>query len=320
MRIWMASIVCFFGAGLAQAADPGPAKSDESTLATTMREDHLRLAVESLRSIGLNEDADRVARRAQGTNHTPLQRLAEARLALDRTLDEIRQLEEETGFSQGIELRVRCIEVATADLELLQLRSKPGEQSLVMEEARAAELVRLLEEMGKAAKAKTLAETSLLTRNGRPVTMMAGGQFPIMVPADGGKVTVQHIDFGNRIEALAQILESRRVRVDIAFENSERDISRSAEASGFVIPGVRRCKLNTQFEVGFGETVLWLINVPSPESLAKCDAPKPDGKALAGAELEENAKVAERLVPRTAILLVRAERVAVATAGAGPAP
>ena len=104
--------------------------------------------------------------------------------------------------------------------------------------------------------AKVLAETALVTNSGRPATMLAGGQFPVLVPQSLGTVTIQYREFGVRMEALPLVLGNGRLRLDVAPEVSERDVSSAVSVNGFVVPGITVRRVNTQVEMRFGETLM----------------------------------------------------------------
>jgi len=51
---------------------------------------------------------------------------------------------------------------------------------------------------------KILAEPELVTTNGRPANMLAGGEFPIQVPQSLGTTTIEWREFGVRLEVMNQ--------------------------------------------------------------------------------------------------------------------
>ncbi len=107
--------------------------------------------------------------------------------------------------------------------------------------------------------AKVLAETALVTNSGRPATMVAGGEFPILVPQPGAGTTtfsIEYKQFGVRMEALPLVLGNGRLRLDVAPEVSERDASSSVSLNGTIVPGISIRRVNTQVEMRFGETLM----------------------------------------------------------------
>jgi pilus assembly protein CpaC len=107
--------------------------------------------------------------------------------------------------------------------------------------------------------AKVLADTALVTNSGRPATMIAGGEFPILVPQPGAGTTtftVQYRPFGVRMEALPLVLGNGRLRLDVAPEVSEKDASSAVSLNGNIVPGISLRRVNTQVEMRFGETLV----------------------------------------------------------------
>ncbi|GAB4151874.1 MAG: hypothetical protein Tsb009_27470 [Planctomycetaceae bacterium] len=103
---------------------------------------------------------------------------------------------------------------------------------------------------------KILAEPELVTTNGRPANMLAGGEFPILVPQSLGTVTIEWRQFGVRLEAVPIILGRGRVRLELQPEVSERDLTNSVEVNGLRVPGLTTRRVNTQVEMRFGETFM----------------------------------------------------------------
>jgi pilus assembly protein CpaC len=62
---------------------------------------------------------------------------------------------------------------------------------------------------------KILAEPNLMTMNGRPANLLAGGEFPILVPNGLGTVGIQYKPFGVRLEAVPLVLSNERVRIEL---------------------------------------------------------------------------------------------------------
>ena len=103
---------------------------------------------------------------------------------------------------------------------------------------------------------KIKAEPSLVTTNGRPATLLQGGEFPIVVPAGLGTVAIEWREFGVRMEAVPIILGEGRLRLELQPEVSERDFSSSVSVNGTNVPGLTVRRANTQVEMGFGETLV----------------------------------------------------------------
>lgn len=103
---------------------------------------------------------------------------------------------------------------------------------------------------------KILAEPNLTTMNGRPANLLAGGEFPILVPNGLGTVGIQYKPFGVRLEAVPLVLSNDRVRIELQSEVSDRDLNNSVELDGFRVPALTQRRANTQVELNFGETLI----------------------------------------------------------------
>ena len=103
---------------------------------------------------------------------------------------------------------------------------------------------------------KILSEPKLVTTNGRPANMLAGGEFPVPLAQGLGTVTVQWREFGVRLEAVPYVLGNGRLRLELSPEVSEQDFTNAFNLSGFQVPGLTTRRVNTQVEMKFGQTIM----------------------------------------------------------------
>lgn len=103
---------------------------------------------------------------------------------------------------------------------------------------------------------KVLSEPSLLAMNGRPATLLSGGEFPVIVPQSLGTVSIEWREFGVRMEAVPIILGNGMVRLEIMPEVTERDFANATTLNGTTIPALTTRRINTQAELGFGQTLM----------------------------------------------------------------
>ena len=103
---------------------------------------------------------------------------------------------------------------------------------------------------------KVLAEPEMVATNGRPATMLSGGEFPIIVPQSLGTVSIQWREFGVRLEAVPFVLGGGALRLDLQPEVSERDFANAVTIGGTTVPGLTVRRVNTQVEMKFGQTLM----------------------------------------------------------------
>lgn len=103
---------------------------------------------------------------------------------------------------------------------------------------------------------KILSEPTLVATNGRPATMLSGGEFPVLVPQSLGTTTIEWRDFGVRMEAVPIILGDGMVRMEVMPEVSERDFANSVQVNGSTVPALTTRRVNTQVEMRFGQTLM----------------------------------------------------------------
>ncbi len=103
---------------------------------------------------------------------------------------------------------------------------------------------------------KVLSEPSLLAMNGRPAKLLSGGEFPIPIQQTFGTVTLEWREFGVELEAVPIILGNGMVRLEVMPEFTERDFANSTSLNGTTVPGLLTRRVNTQAELGFGQTLM----------------------------------------------------------------
>ncbi len=103
---------------------------------------------------------------------------------------------------------------------------------------------------------KILAEPNLVATNGRPATMLSGGEFPILVPQSLGTNTIMWREFGVRLEATPIVLGGGNLRLELQPEVSDRDFSNAVTSGGITVPGLTVRRVNTQVEMKFGQTLM----------------------------------------------------------------
>lgn len=103
---------------------------------------------------------------------------------------------------------------------------------------------------------KILAEPNLVTMNGRPATLLSGGEIPVPIAQGLGTVSVDWRKYGTRLETVPLVLSNDRVRLEIFAEVSALDYSNASTINGVSTPGLLTRNANTQVELNFGETLI----------------------------------------------------------------
>lgn len=221
----------------------------------------------SIEAIGLNGD---VLLRGWVIDPTEIPRIVEvAKKYAPNVLDQLN-----VGGVSQVQLEVKVMEVQRSKLRALGFNFFYGDSNgnfdlvpaVITDPTVTASVIgssslfqAFIEAIETNSMAKVLAETALVTNSGRPATMVAGGEFPILVPQPGAGTTtftIEYRQFGVRMEALPLVLGNGRLRLDVAPEVSERDASSSVELNGTVVPGISIRRVNTQVEMRFGETLM----------------------------------------------------------------
>lgn len=109
--------------------------------------------------------------------------------------------------------------------------------------------IKALEDHGLA---RRLAEPNLIARSGQTASFLAGGEFPIPVSEDNGKISVSYKKYGVSLDFTPTVLKDGLVSLDIAPEVSSIDASASYNIGNISVPGfiVRRAKTSVDLKNG----------------------------------------------------------------------
>lgn len=97
-------------------------------------------------------------------------------------------------------------------------------------------------------------EQTVATVSGRPAFMHAGGEFPIVVPANQGAFTIQMKKFGRQLDVVPQLLDNGRVRLEIRPRISEIDETQAVKINDVTVPGLRVYEIDAAVELAPGQT------------------------------------------------------------------
>jgi pilus assembly protein CpaC len=109
--------------------------------------------------------------------------------------------------------------------------------------------IKALEDRGVA---RRLAEPNLIARSGEKASFLAGGEFPIPISEEDGKITVDYKQFGVSLDFTPTVLADGLIALDIEPEVSSVDSSASYNIGNISIPGfvVRRARTSIDLKSG----------------------------------------------------------------------
>ena len=102
-----------------------------------------------------------------------------------------------------------------------------------------------------------LAEPNLVATSGKEASFLAGGEFPVPVAQGGaaaGAISVQYKEFGIRLSFLPQLTTHHTIRLHVKPEVSALDFASGVTLSGFKIPALTARRLETDIELGEGQS------------------------------------------------------------------
>jgi pilus assembly protein CpaC len=102
-----------------------------------------------------------------------------------------------------------------------------------------------------------LAEPNLITTNGKEATFLVGGEFPIPVlqgGANSGAVTIQFREFGVKLNFNPIVTENNTITMHVKPEVSSLDYTNALSFNGFTIPALSTRKMETNIELGEGQS------------------------------------------------------------------
>jgi Flp pilus assembly secretin CpaC len=234
------------------ASPVGHSEPDEAEDGKSDRVVHLRRAARHLKAAGELQLARRVTKEA----------LLEAKLRRIRRLEaEVDELRAQTTTDQTVTLYVKVMELQVTKMRELgfdcQIAEGIGFEQIngdtQVELGKLDGLIQALREHGLV---KVLAEPTLVTVSGRPATFRSGGEFPIVVPQSLGNQSVEYRPFGTRMDCVAEVLDSGRIRLDLRSTVSEIDTSRSVMIQQMSVPGLRTLCVDTAVEMEAGQTLV----------------------------------------------------------------
>ena len=101
---------------------------------------------------------------------------------------------------------------------------------------------------------KVLAEPTLITLSGQTANFLAGGEFPIPVPQELGRTTIEYKEFGVGLTFTPTVLNSGKISMRVAPEVSDLDFTNAVVLGGFVVPSITTRRVSTMIEMADGQS------------------------------------------------------------------
>lgn len=118
---------------------------------------------------------------------------------------------------------------------------------------------------------KVLAEPTLIALSGKEAKFLAGGEFPVPVPDQDGRVTIEYKPFGVGLSFTPIVLSSGKISMQVAPEVSELDFDNAIALQGFIVPSLTTRRVATTIELADGQSfaIAGLIKEEMKESIRK---------------------------------------------------
>ena len=89
---------------------------------------------------------------------------------------------------------------------------------------------------------------------GETASLLAGGEFPILVPDSNGRVTIEFKKFGISLAFTPTMIGENRVNLHVRPEVSQMSSTNSVTLGGFVVPSLTTRRVETTVELGSGQS------------------------------------------------------------------
>lgn len=108
---------------------------------------------------------------------------------------------------------------------------------------------------------EVLAQPNVIAQDGKQASFLAGGEFPFPVVqgagvGGAGSVTIQFKEFGVRLTFIPTITPRGTIRLQVAPEVSSLDFTNAVQISGFNVPAIDVRNVNTEVELGSGQSFI----------------------------------------------------------------
>jgi pilus assembly protein CpaC len=106
---------------------------------------------------------------------------------------------------------------------------------------------------------QVLSEPNVLAVNGHEASFLAGGEYPYPIVqggtgGSGSSISITFKEYGVRLNFIPTITPRGTIRLQVAPEVSALDFAHAIQVSGFNVPAITSRKLNTEVELGDGQS------------------------------------------------------------------
>ncbi|MBM79664.1 MAG: hypothetical protein CMJ78_03595 [Planctomycetaceae bacterium] len=283
-----------------QAYSPYPSPPQSYSPILT-KADHMLKAAEHLQKAGLLGEAETLKAKAEQLKQSEIisQKLQRLR-HLEREIEELRK---QYGFADSIRLSINVFEgdlkklaKSRVDLSsLLQSEQKQSDQTIRLaagtskdiqtpDQAASLPIIQVLAAHGKVVKQiteyhkkgllKATYQPIIETRSGRPIKFQSGGEFPVIVKKADGKVETIWRQFGFHLQATADSIGRRRVRLGLVPWLGKR-----GEKSPAGVASLDEWQVQTAADLEFGQVLAISARPFGSQQLLILVTPKKGGEA-----------------------------------------
>lgn len=112
----------------------------------------------------------------------------------------------------------------------------------------------LLEALESRGMVRTLAEPNLVALSGQEAKFLAGGEYPVPVSQEDGKVTVEYKPFGVQLDFVPRVVDGNIINLELEASVSSIDPANGFSQGGFTVDAFRKRQTSTTVEMRDGES------------------------------------------------------------------
>ncbi len=112
----------------------------------------------------------------------------------------------------------------------------------------------LLEALESRGMVRTLAEPNLVALSGQEAKFLAGGEYPVPVSQEDGKVTVEYKPFGVQLNFVPRVVDGDIINLELEASVSSIDPANGFSQGGFTVDAFRKRQTSTTVEMRDGES------------------------------------------------------------------